>query len=203
MAVRHRCLAVSRPLGVGVGLSAALRGPSKPAGGLQGTPEIRKCPSNALSQRRRLPAVRRSGPLRRPHGPAWTAIEATRVQSSGCCSESAAAAGRRTTGQGRGSGGSMRTIAPHDLGISARSTVVRHRRLAVSGPLGVRVGRSAALRGPSKPAGAPQGTPGNQTSARQRGSQRHTRTAGPRDSPTPAPNLEVPALMLQRPEIRP
>ena len=30
---------------------------------------------------------------------------------------------------------------------SARSTVVRHRRLAVSGPLGVRVGRSAALRG--------------------------------------------------------
>ena len=44
---------------------------------------------------------------------------------------------------------------------------VRHRCLAVSGPLGVRVGRSAALRGPSEPAGVLQGTPGNQNSARQ------------------------------------
>ena len=58
-------------------------------------------------------------------------------------------------------------------------TVVRRRRPTASGPLGVRVGRSAALRGPSEPAGVPQGTPGNQNSARQRRSQHHTRTAGP------------------------
>ena len=58
-------------------------------------------------------------------------------------------------------------------------TVVRRRRPTASGPRGVRVGRSAALRGPSEPAGVPQGTPGNQNSARQRRSQHHTRTAGP------------------------
>ena len=111
MAVRHRCLAVSRPLGVRVGLSAALRGPSEPAGVLQGTPgnqnSARQTPFLSVAD-----CARSAAPAS-----AWTAIEATRVQSSGCCSEPTAAAGRRTTGRARGSGGGMRTVAPATSGI--------------------------------------------------------------------------------------
>ena len=43
----------------------------------------------------------------------------------------------------------------------------RHRRLAVSGTLGVRVGRSAALRAHAESAGVLQGTPGIRIGARQ------------------------------------
>ena len=54
----------------------------------------------------------------------------------------------------------MRTVAP---AIAALGPLhgVRRRRLAVSGPLGVTVGLSAAPWGPSKPAGVLQGTPEN------------------------------------------
>ena len=79
MAVRHRCLAVSRPLGVRVGLPAALRGPSEPAGVLQGTPgnqnSARQTPFLSVAD-----CARSAAPAS-----AWTALEATRVQSSGCC----------------------------------------------------------------------------------------------------------------------
>ena len=102
--VRRRRLAVSGPLSVRVGRSAAVRGPS--AGVLQGTPgnpySARHTP---LSRRRRLRAVCRSGVR-------CTAIEATRVPSSARCSEPTTTAGRRTTGRGRGSGGGMCTVAP-------------------------------------------------------------------------------------------
>ena len=149
MAVRHRCLAVSRPLGVRVGLSAALRGPSEPAGVLQGTPgnqnSARQTPFLSVADRTRSAAP----------ASAWTALEATCVQSSGCCSEPTAAAGRRTTGRGRGSGGGMRTIAPT---ISAFGPL--HGRQAPP-PGRQRAARrqSRPLSGPSKPAGAPQVPP--------------------------------------------
>ena len=45
----------------------------------------------------------------------------------------------------------MSTVAPA-ISAFGPSTAIRRRRLAVSGPLGVTVGLSAAPRGPSKPA---------------------------------------------------
>ena len=273
--------------------SRPLSGPAlpNPRGYSRVPPEIRIVPVNAVFS---APLAPRGPPLRRPHGLQSRQPACSRRVA---VSEPTAAAGRRTTGRGRGSGGSMRTIAPtisafgplhgrqapplgrqraarrqsrplsgpqrpfqtcggtsggtpgnpnsarqtpflsvadcarpaapdrsgvrmdcnrgnlravvgslfradcrcrppdhrsrswqqrqhahhraHDLGHSAPFTVVRRRRPTASGPLGVRVGRSAALRGPSEPAGVLQGTPGNQNSARQRRSQRHTRTAGP------------------------
>ena len=133
--VRHRCLAVGGPLGVRVGLSAALRGPSKPAGVPQGTPKIRLVPVKRLSQRPRLRAA--------PASP-WTTIEASCVQSPGRCSE-------LTAGRGRASGGGG------DLGIRTPPRSSGTAAWPSGGPLGVRVGFSAALRGPSGPAGAPHG----------------------------------------------
>lgn len=60
--VRRRRLAVSGPLGVTLGLSAAPWGPSKPAGVSQGTPpKSEKVPVNAVSQHRWLRPVRRTG----------------------------------------------------------------------------------------------------------------------------------------------
>ena len=60
-------------------------------------------------------------------------------------------------------------------------------RLAVSGPLGARVGLSAALRGPSKPAGVPQGTPA-------------PRPSGPAYRPLPhrRPSLISPFRLIQK-----
>ena len=60
----------------------------------------------------------------------------------------------------RGSGGGMRTVAPA-ISAFGPSTAIRRRHLVVSGSLGVRVGLSALLRRPSKPAGVLQGVPRN------------------------------------------
>ena len=70
--------------------------------------------------------------------------------------------------RGRGSSGSKEHRSGGDRGHSHPSTTVRQRCLAVSAPLGVRVGLSAALRGPSQPAAVPQGTPENRRNAGQR-----------------------------------
>ncbi len=197
--VRRRRLTASGPLGVRVGRSAALRGPSEPAGVLQGTPgnqnSARQTPFLSVADRARSAAP----------ASAWTALEATCVQSSGCCSEPTAAAGRRTTGRGRGSGGGMRTIAPT---ISAFGPL--HGRQAPP-PGRQRAARrqSRPLSGPQRPfqtCGGTSSTPENQNSARQRRSQRYTRTAGPARFATPAPgtsnNNPTPALRRRRGTLR-
>ena len=118
----------------------------------------------------------RGPPLRTAPASAWTAIGATCVQSSGRCPSRLPLPG--ADHRSRSWQAACAPSRPRSRAFGP-FTVVRRRRPTASGPLGVRVGRSAALRGPSEPAGVPQGTPGNQNSARQRRSQHHTRTAGP------------------------
>ena len=65
MAVRHRCLAVSRPRGVRVGLSAALRGPFETRGGYSRAPRNRIVP---VKRPFSASPTARGPPLRRPHG---------------------------------------------------------------------------------------------------------------------------------------
>lgn len=99
--VRHRRLAVSGPLASELASQPPSAGLPIPRGYSRVPPKIRIVPVNAVgSARSATPAC------------AWTAIEATRGQSSGCCSQPTAAAGRRTTGRDRGSSGGMRTGAP-------------------------------------------------------------------------------------------
>ena len=187
MAVRHRCLAVSRPRGVRVGLSAALRGPCEPVGVLQGTPgNPHSATSTPFSQRRWSRAVRRSG-VRMDCNPRQPA-----------CSRRVAVPSRLSLPGADHRSRQQRQHAyhrTHDLGHSGPFTVVKRRRLAASGPRGVRVGRAAALRGPCKPAGYPEAPPEIRivpvNVARQRRSHRHTRHRWPpRDSPRLLPNLE-------------
>ena len=102
------CLPV--PSGTIVWLSGVRSGPSwplsRPLRAFQSrgdTPgwarNIRIAPVNAVgSARSATPAC------------AWTAIEATRGPSSGCCSEPTAAAGRRTTGRDRDRSGDAHTV---------------------------------------------------------------------------------------------
>ena len=100
--VRHRRLAVSGPLASELASQPPSAGLPIPRGYSRVHPKIRIVPVNAVgSARSATPAC------------AWTAIEATRGQSSGCCSQPTAAAGRRTTGRDRGG---MRTGAPSRRG---------------------------------------------------------------------------------------
>ena len=118
----------------------------------------------------------RGPPRRTAPASAWTAIGATCVQSSGRCPSRLPLPG--ADHRSRSWQAACAPSRPRSRAFGP-FTVVRRRRPTASGPRGVRVGRSAALRGPSEPAGVPRGTPGNQNSARQRRSQHHTRTAGP------------------------
>ena len=192
----------SRPRGVRVGLSAALRGPCEPVGVLQGTPgNPHSATSTPFSQRRWSRAVRRSG-VRMDCNPRQPA-----------CSRRVAVPSRLSLPGADHRSRQQRQHAyhrTHDLGHSGPFTVVKRRRLAASGPRGVRVGRAAALRGPCKPAGYPEAPPEIRivpvNVARQRRSHRHTRHRWPpRDSPRLLPNLEqqsAPALRRRRRTLR-
>ena len=121
-------------------------------------------------------------------------IKATCVQSSGCCSKPTAAGCRRDhPGRGRGSSGSMHTIAP---AISAFGPL--HGRQVPPpdrhGPHGVRVGRSAALRGPSEPAGVLQVPPEIRIVPINAGPSAYSRTSN---------NNSTPALRRRRDDVAP
>ena len=120
--------------------------------------------------------IARGRPLRTAPASAWTAIGATCMQSSDRCPSQLPFPGADHRSRSRQQHAHHRA---HDLGHSPPSRSSGAGARPPAGRLGVRVGRSAALRGPSEPARVPQGTPGNQNSARQRRSQHHTRTAGP------------------------
>ena len=156
-------------------------------GGTPGYPrKSAQCHVNAVFS---APLVPRGPPLRRPHG----------LQSEQpACSRRVAVPSRLSLPGADHRSRQQRQHAyhrTHDLGHSGPFTVVKRRRLAASGPRGVRVGRAAALRGPCKPAGYPEAPPEIRivpvNVARQRRSQRHTRHRWPpRDSPRLLPNLE-------------
>ena len=138
MAVRHRCLAVSRPRGVRVGLSAALRGPCEPVGVLQGTPgNPHSATSTPFSQRRWRRAVRRSGVRMHCNRGNLCAVVGSLFRADCRCRA-------RTTG--RGSNGSMRTIAPTISAIRAPS---RSSSAAAWPPAG-RVAPESAAQRPSE-----------------------------------------------------
>lgn len=147
MAVRHRCLAVSRPpRRQSRSLSGSQRA-LRTRGGTPGYPrKSAQCHVNAVFS---APLAPRGPPLRRPH-----ALQSRQP----VCSRRVAVPSRLSLPgadhRSRGSNGSMRTIAPTILAIRAPS---RSSSAAAWPPAGRAApdGRAAALRGPSEPAEAP------------------------------------------------
>ena len=182
MAVRHRCLAVSRPpRRQSRSLSGSQRA-LRTRGGTPGYPrKSAQCHVNAVFS---APLAPRGPPLRRPH-----ALQSRQP----VCSRRVAVPSRLSLPgadhRSRGSNGSMRTIAPTILAIGPL-----HGRQAP--PLGRQraARRQTAAQRPSEALPNlrrhPEAPP-EPPSARQRRSQCHTRHRWlPRDSPRLLPNLE-------------
>ena len=160
--------------------SRLLSGPQRPfptRGGTPGYPRTsEKCPST--------PFLSAAGSARSARtGSAWTHKSKAPRAVAGCCSAPTTAACRRATGRGRGSTPASTPSRPRSR-HSHPSTAGRHRRFAVSAPLGVRVSLSAA---PLRPFPTRGGTPGYPRTSEKCPSTPFLSAAGLARFATPAP----------------